>query len=38
MLRAENEATIVPLQRTLRTMFGSRRYGLQLGKQLVATG
>ncbi len=37
-LRAENKAKIVPLKRTFWTMFGARRYGLQVGRKIVASG
>ena len=38
MLRVDNKAKMVPLKRTFWTMFGERRYGLQLGRKMVATG
>jgi 5-methylcytosine-specific restriction endonuclease McrA len=38
VLRVENKAELVPLKRTFWTMFGARRYGLQIGRKIVASG
>jgi 5-methylcytosine-specific restriction endonuclease McrA len=37
-MRVDNKAKMVPLKRTFWTMFGPRRYGIQLGRKLAASG